>query len=81
MKTHPVKQHSALNKPPMDVAAMKVACSNCNLRELCLPVGLSPEELARIDTLVTTRRKVKRGATLFRNGEAFDALFAIRSGF
>ncbi|MDP2816886.1 MAG: helix-turn-helix domain-containing protein [Polaromonas sp.] len=65
----------------MDLPAMKVACSNCNLRELCMPVGLSPQDLAHIDTLVSTRRKVKRGATLFRSGEAFDALFAIRSGF
>jgi CRP/FNR family transcriptional regulator, anaerobic regulatory protein len=60
---------------------IKVACSNCNLRELCMPVGLKPEELQRIDELVATRRKVKRGTTLFRNGEHFDSLYAIRTGF
>ena len=60
---------------------MRVACSNCNLRELCMPVGLSPQELARIDEVMATRRKVKRGTTLFRNGEAFKSLFAIRTGF
>ena len=60
---------------------IKVACSNCNLRELCMPVGLKPEELQRIDDLVATRRKVKRGTTLFRNGEHFEALYAIRTGF
>jgi CRP/FNR family transcriptional regulator len=62
-------------------ATMKVACSNCNLRELCMPVGLSPQDLARIDDIVAKRRKVKRGETLFRNGEHFDALYAIRTGF
>ncbi|MEO5669453.1 MAG: fumarate/nitrate reduction transcriptional regulator Fnr [Ramlibacter sp.] len=60
---------------------MKVACSNCNLRELCMPIGLSPEELERIDEVVATRRKVKRGAVLFRNGEHFQSLYAIRTGF
>ena len=60
--------------------AIKVACSNCNLRELCMPVGLTPEELSLLDELVATRRKVKRGATLFRNGERFEALYAIRTG-
>jgi CRP/FNR family transcriptional regulator len=60
--------------------AIKVACSNCNLRELCMPVGLNPEELSLIDELVATRRKVKRGTTLFRNGERFEALYAIRTG-
>ncbi|MEO7392290.1 MAG: helix-turn-helix domain-containing protein [Ramlibacter sp.] len=65
----------------MDGQAMKVACSNCNLRELCLPVRLTPGELARVDELVSERRKVRRGSTLFRHGEAFVSLFAIRTGF
>jgi CRP/FNR family transcriptional regulator, anaerobic regulatory protein len=30
---------------------------------------------------VATRRKIKRGAILFRNGEPFQSLFAIRTGF
>ena len=61
--------------------SIKVACSNCNLRELCMPLGLSPAELDRIDDVVASRRKVKRGATLFRNGEKFTSLYAIRTGF
>ena len=65
----------------MNPQTMKVACSNCNLRELCMPVGLSQEELDRIDEVVGARRKVKRGATLFRNGEEFTSLYAIRTGF
>jgi CRP/FNR family transcriptional regulator len=60
---------------------IKVACSNCNLRELCMPMGLSPAELERIDDVVANRRKIKRGATLFRNGEKFSSLYAIRTGF
>ena len=60
---------------------IKVACSNCNLRELCMPMGLSESELNRIDDLVAVRRKIKRGTPLFRNGEKFTNLFAIRSGF
>ena len=59
---------------------IKVACSNCNLRELCMPVGLSTSELQRIDDLVATRRKVKRRETLFHNGEDFTSLYAIRTG-
>lgn len=61
--------------------SIKVACSNCNLRELCMPVGLNEAELRRIDELVAHRRSIKRGATLFRNGEAFTSLFAVRTGF
>jgi len=65
----------------MNPQAIKVACSNCNLRELCMPVDLSAEEMDRIDQVVGSRRRVKRGATLFRNGEKFSSLYAIRTGF
>lgn len=61
--------------------AIKVACSNCNLRELCMPMGLTATELDRIEDVVASRRKIKRGATLFRNGEKFTSLYAIRTGF
>jgi len=61
--------------------AFKVACSNCNLRELCLPLGLSAPELDRLDRLVATRRSVARGDTLFRAGDSFTSLYAVRTGF
>ena len=65
----------------MTANTIKVVCSNCNLRELCMPVGLSPDQMDRIDEMVATRRKIKRGTALFRNGEAFTSLYAIRTGF
>ena len=65
----------------MNPTAIKVACSNCNLRELCMPVGLSDSDMQRIDDIVATRRKIKRGTPLFRNGERFTSLYAIRTGF
>ena len=71
---HPLKEEVTLE-------VIKTACSNCNLRELCLPYGLSEEELEKLDDLVSTRRRVKRGEHLYRAGSAFDAIYAIRSGF
>jgi CRP/FNR family transcriptional regulator len=66
--------------PKLSPAAIKVACSNCNLRELCMPIGLSDGDLARLDEVVTARRKVRRKTALFRNGTKFHALYAIRTG-
>lgn len=63
------------------IEPFKVACSSCNLRELCLPVGMSHDQLERLDTMVATRRTVPRGDTLFRVGDAFAALYAVRTGF
>jgi CRP/FNR family transcriptional regulator len=62
-------------------ASLSVACSQCNLRELCMPAGLTASELDRLDELVTTRRRVRKGAALFRTGQPFESLFAIRAGF
>jgi len=64
----------------MKLENIKVACSSCNLRELCMPVGLEPRELQRIDDIVAVRRKVKRREMLFRNGDRFTSLYAIRTG-
>jgi CRP/FNR family transcriptional regulator, anaerobic regulatory protein len=61
--------------------AIKVACSNCNLRELCMPIGFSREEMQKLDQIVATRRRVKQGEVLFSNGDPFNALYAIRTGF
>jgi CRP/FNR family transcriptional regulator, anaerobic regulatory protein len=67
--------------PTSQLNALKVACSACNLRELCLPVGMSDEEMTALDNMVSTRRSVKRGEALFRAGEDFAALYAVRTGF
>jgi CRP/FNR family transcriptional regulator len=61
--------------------SLKVACSSCNLRELCLPVGLSKPNLEKLDELVASRRTVKRGEALFHAGDAFQSLYAVRTGF
>jgi CRP/FNR family transcriptional regulator len=73
-------QHKRLSDP-MNSTSIKVACSNCNLRELCMPLGLNESEMERVDEVVATRRKVARGDNLFRNGDKFNALYAIRTGF
>lgn len=70
-----------MNAPNFSLSRLKVACANCNLRELCLPVGLSLAELEKVEELVATRRKVRRGDALFRAGDRFDALYAVRLGF
>jgi CRP/FNR family transcriptional regulator, anaerobic regulatory protein len=75
------KPGAALPNILINKEVIKVACSSCNLRELCMPLGLNAEELNRVDELVATRKTVKRGASLFHTGERFTSLYAIRTGF
>ncbi|MCU0928510.1 MAG: fumarate/nitrate reduction transcriptional regulator Fnr [Burkholderiaceae bacterium] len=67
--------------PPIRPETFRVACSSCNLRELCLPVGLSRDDVEQLDGMVATRRTVARGDTLFRSGDSFQSLYAVRTGF
>lgn len=62
-------------------AGLKAACATCNLRELCMPVGLAANELTQIESLISTRRRLSKGEALFRTGERFSALYALRFGF
>jgi len=66
---------------PITLVDVKTACSNCNLHELCLPLGLSHDEVEKLDELVANRRRLKRGEHLYRAGEPFHAIYAVRSGF
>ena len=50
------------------------------MRELCLPMGLTPDAMRELDALITIRRHFKRGNSVFRCGDRFGALYAIRSG-
>ncbi len=65
----------------MNPQAIKVACSNCNLRELCMPIGFNQDDMQRLDEVVATRRRIKQGEKLFSNGDPFTSLYAIRTGF
>ena len=65
----------------VEIGKLKTACSACSLHELCLPAGLSAEELKSVDQIIDQRRPVKRGDYLFRAGAVLHTLYAIRSGF
>lgn len=66
---------------PLIVPGLKLACSQCNLRELCLPFGLSEADMGRIDNLIGVSRKLKRGQHLYRAGDPFVSIFAVKTGF
>jgi CRP/FNR family transcriptional regulator len=55
-------------------------CSTCHLRELCLPCGLAGQDVERLDNLKFSRRRVKAGQALYREGDSFQFIYAVRSG-
>jgi CRP/FNR family transcriptional regulator len=76
-----VVRNDAPKRRAVKVAVCQTHCTSCNLRELCLPCGLTEPDTALLGDLVYTRKRVRRGESLYRAGGSFDSLYAIRSGF
>ena len=67
--------------PVISIRDLKAHCSTCSMRELCLPVGprcrghAAGRRAAR-----HPRSSCKKGDALYRAGEPFTALYAVRLG-
>lgn len=67
---------------PGRIAQCNTLCSTCNLRELCVPCcGLTRSEREIANRLVFNRLRVRRGESLYRTGDRFTSLYAVRNGF
>jgi CRP/FNR family transcriptional regulator len=85
----PLAAHAATKTDPRPAAAAKPApvvplfghCSTCNLHGVCLPAGLSSAADLRLDAAITSHRRLKHGQALYRAGDRFESIYAIRGGF
>jgi CRP/FNR family transcriptional regulator len=68
----------AVEAPP--ATKLKTQCSTCHLRDLCLPCGMTDPDVDRLDSLTFTRRRVLAGDTLYREGDRFEFIYAVRAG-
>lgn len=64
----------------VSIAGLKIACKDCTLRELCLPLGLSEHDIAQLDAVVKRRRPLHKGEVLYRTGDSLRSLYAVRRG-
>lgn len=64
----------------IDLSRFRVTCSNCNLSELCLPRGIDKENLSKLADVVRQTSLYETGDYVFRAGDKFHSLVAIRTG-
>ncbi|PKO72649.1 MAG: transcriptional regulator FNR [Betaproteobacteria bacterium HGW-Betaproteobacteria-14] len=57
-----------------------VGCAQCGVYRLCLPLGLHQADMTLLESIVKRKEIYKRGQLLFRPGEHFDFIYAIRGG-
>jgi CRP/FNR family transcriptional regulator len=87
MTTKPVSQacktksDNDCQRGAIDFTEAKAHCQNCDMNPVCHPPGLKTEEMDSLDQWFPTRRRLKRGESLYDMGEPFTAIYAVRSGF
>ena len=65
----------------IDVKLENIAhCKKCSLGALCLPLALDNQDIERLDRIINRGRPIAKGEYLFHQGDAFDSIFAVRSG-
>jgi CRP/FNR family transcriptional regulator len=71
---------SSSTDPALTVNALRASCSTCSMHQLCLPMGLGENDMDRLDKIIGRRRKVARDDYLYRMGDTFTNLYAVRVG-
>ena len=66
--------------PPVRAARDTARCSACAMRHLCMPQGVGTDDMPKLEALICTARTIRRGEALYRSGDPFDSLYAVRSG-
>src|SRR5690606_3797275 len=67
-------------QPLAKVAQPPASCETCAVRDRCLPFGISSGDKAVLAGLLTGRRRLRKGQKLYREGEPFHFLYALRFG-
>ena len=58
-----------------------IKCSSCSLKEFCLPMMLSNNDMDRLDTIIQRNKSISKGDKVYSVGEDFTHIYAIRSGY
>lgn len=66
--------------PLQNAKKSTVACHNCSLSELCLPRGLTREELELLENTINKTTKIKKRDYLFHRDDPQSSIYAVKSG-
>lgn len=64
----------------VELKAHCASCMQCKVRELCLPSGLSEEEIREVDRAIERRSLLKPGEPLFQLDQPFRRLYMVHAG-
>ena len=71
--------------PPQDDSqqcthAYQLSCGNCRLNAICLPLALENEDIQQLDDIIQRSKPIQKNKHLYREGDGFQSVYAVRSG-
>lgn len=64
----------------INLDSVRNVCKQCGIYKLCMPLGLNVSDMDRLDRIIKRRRPLEKGEHLYRSGDDFHSIFALRSG-
>lgn len=58
----------------------QVNCGTCRLNAICLPLALEHDDIAQLDSIIQRSKPLQKNQYLYREGDEFQSVFAVRSG-
>ncbi len=65
---------------PRNLQAVSQPCPVCTLQPVCVPWGLEPEDLERLEGIVEHPETITTGSHLFQFGDPLRAIYVVRNG-
>ncbi|WP_086932146.1 fumarate/nitrate reduction transcriptional regulator Fnr [Agarilytica rhodophyticola] len=57
-----------------------VNCTECRLGSICLPISLELDDVQKLDNIIQRSRPIQKTEHVYRAGEQFKSVYALRSG-
>jgi len=57
-----------------------LSCGNCRLNAICLPLALESDDIDQLDSIIQRSKPLQKGEHLYREGDEFQSVYAVRSG-
>jgi CRP/FNR family transcriptional regulator len=58
----------------------QVNCGTCRLNSICLPLALETDDIEQLDNIIQRSKPLQKNQHLYREGDDFISVYAVRSG-
>lgn len=56
------------------------SCTYCAMSKICIPLGVSQEDLHRLEQLIENSKSLQTGAHIYNQGDKLQKIYAVKSG-